>query len=125
MNHAWCARELSCWRRCTIDGAQAVYAAASSSPLPASITDAPLLCWHEATHCAFPREFQEQVRALLLCWQRLGGGSSGSGVDSSSTAAPTIDSGGDVEMAEASVPECDASLGSLPYDLVGAAVGGC
>lgn len=97
-------------RRC-INGAQATVAAAGAEQARAVITDPPLLQWHESTHAAFPRRFQQQAEALLLCWHRLTGCGAACSSSGSSDAAPSGSS---------SSGEAAADLGCLPSELVGA-----
>ena len=103
--HAWVVRDVASARRMCLGGAQTVVATAAQAQT-VTISDPPMLRWHESTHRGFLHPFRREVQQLLRCWQRLcvarssggsGGGGSGSGATPQAAAA---------------------NLGSLPYDLV-------
>ena len=86
------------------------------------ITDPPLLQWQESTHAAFPRRFQQQAEALLLCWHRLAGCGPARCSSGGSDAALSGSCGGS-DAAPSSINssgEAAGDLGCLPSELVGA-----
>ncbi|GAB4817965.1 hypothetical protein N2152v2_005011 [Parachlorella kessleri] len=121
-SHVWIVREVNTGRRMQLNGAQAVVASADES-LTVEIRDPPSLPFQESTCAAFPAEFQQLVRTVLLCHNRCSGerGSSADSSNSYCSAASTT-----TEAAVMATHGCGslwqsapaAALSSLPKDLL-------